>query len=142
MEHTAIQWIQIPARNLINAVSFYENVFDASFFFENLNNIPHAVFKPGKNGKKLINGALIEVENYENNGLGSVLYFDATGNFESIIEQIIACGGKMTTPKTLVTATEDKDSFTIPNTYIDGKPGYYAHFLDCEGNRMGLYGTN
>ena len=142
MEHSAIVWIQIPAQSLIRAVAFYENIFDASFFFEDLNGIPHAIFKNDGTSKKLINGAIIEVENYENSSLGPVLYFDATGNFETIMEIIEERGGKITTKKTLITAQEDNDTFTIPNTYVDGKPGYFAHFIDSEGNRMGLYGTN
>ncbi len=67
MEHSAIVWIQIPAQSLIRAVAFYEDIFDASFIFEDLNNIPHAVFKKRKNGKKLIHGAIIEMENYFTN---------------------------------------------------------------------------
>ena len=45
MEHSAIPWIQIPAKNLNRAAIFYEAVFDASFLFEVLNEIPHAIFK-------------------------------------------------------------------------------------------------
>lgn len=142
MEHSAIVWIQIPAQNLKRAVTFYEEIFDASFFLEVLNGIPHAIFKDGKKVKKLINGAIIKKENYQNNSLGPVLYFNATGNFETIMELIEEYGGKISTPKKLITAQEDNDTFTIPNTYIDGRPGYFAHFIDSEGNRMGLYGTN
>ena len=58
------------------------------------------------------------------------------------MELIVEKGGQIITKKTLITAKEDNETFTILNTYIDGKPGYYAHFIDCEGNRMGLYGTN
>jgi len=142
MEHSVIQWIQIPAQSLIRAVKFYEDIFDASFFFEDLNHIPHAIFKNNTTGKKLINGAIIEIENYENHGLGPVLFFNATGNFETIIELIEERGGKIITKKTLIVSQEDQNTFTIPNTYIDNKPGYFAHFIDSEGNRMGLYGTN
>jgi len=140
MENSIIKWIQIPTININRAATFYENVFGAAFFFEDLNNIPHAVFKPGINGKKILNGTLIQVK--EPIGLGTILFFDATGNFELIIDLIKEYGGKILTSKTLITKKESADSFAIPNTYIDNKPGYYAHFLDSEGNKMGLYGSN
>ncbi len=142
MEHSAVKWIQIPAKKLSRAATFYQNVFDAAFFFEELNDIPHAVFKTGENGRKFLNGAIIEVGEGDFFGQGSILFFDATGDFETIITLISENGGKIITPKTLITHKESGNSYTIPNTYIDNKPGYYAHFLDSEGNKMGLYGTN
>ena len=141
MEHSALVWIQIPSKRLDRAVKFYENVFDASFLLEKLNDIPHAVFKKGKIGNKLINGAIIEVKE-ENSAIGPVLYFNATGNFENIVELIEENQGVILRNKTLITSREENDTFIIPNTYIDEKPGYYAHFLDSEGNKMGLYGSN
>lgn len=142
MENSAISWIQIPSKNLVRAAKFYETVFDASFFFEELNNIPHAVFKNNNSGKKLLHGAIIEVEADKLIGLGTILFFDATGDFETIIELIETNGGKILIPKTLITRKESDSEYIIPNTYIDNKPGYYAHFLDSEGNKMGLYGSN
>ncbi len=142
MEHSSIDWIQIPTKNLKRAASFYENVFEASFFFENLNGIPHAIFKEGENGKKLVNGALIELSSGEITGSGPVLFFDATGDFETIMALIEENSGKITHAKTLIISRESEDSYVIPNTYIDNKPGYYAHFIDSEGNKMGLYGSN
>ncbi len=140
MEHSNIKWIQIPATNLSRATTFYENVFDAAFFFEKLNGMPHAIFKKNNN-KELLNGALVEFKDITI-GSGPVLFFDATGDFETIMELIEENGGKITHSKTLIVAKESESSYTIPNTYIDNKPGYYAHFIDSEGNKMGLYGTN
>ena len=142
MENSSIQWIQIPAKNISRAATFYENVFGAAFFFEKLNDLPHAIFKPDEEGKKIIHGAIAEVPDKESVGNGPVLFFDATGNFETIMELVEEFGGKVTHAKTLIIAKESADSYTIPNTYIDNKHGYYAHFLDSEGNKMGLYGTN
>jgi predicted enzyme related to lactoylglutathione lyase len=142
MEHSALVWIQIPSKKLERAVKFYENVFDTSFILEELNDIPHAIFKNGKTGKKLINGAIIEVKEIQNLNVGPVLYFNATGNFENILELIQENKGLILKSKTLITSPEENDTFIIPNTYIDEKPGYYAHFIDSEGNKMGLYGSN
>lgn len=142
MQHTALVWIQIPAYNLQRAADFYTKVFGFEFFFETLNNIPHAVFKADANGQRPVNGALIEVNNKSMELQGAVLFFDATGRFEFITENIVANGGKILKAKTLITKKLESHFSIIPETYIDDKPGYFVHFLDSEGNRMGLYGSH
>lgn len=142
MQHSALVWIQIPTEKIERAAKFYTNVFGYQFFFENLNNIPHAVFKEDAKGNRPVNGALIEVPNKSRDAQGCVLFFDATGRFEFITQSIEENGGKILIPKTLIKKKIDATSGMIPDTYIDGKPGYFAHFLDSEGNKMGLYGSN
>jgi predicted enzyme related to lactoylglutathione lyase len=142
MNHSSLVWIQIPTENIKRAAEFYSNVFGFGFFFEELNNIPHAVFQPDTKGNRPVNGALIEVKKKAGEEQGCVLFFDATGKFEFLIESIERNGGKMLVPKTLIKKKIDEKSGYIPNTYIDDKPGYFAHFIDSEGNKMGLYGSN
>jgi len=142
MNHPALVWIQIPAENIERAAQFYTSVFGYQFFFENLNNIPHAVFKQDAKGQRPVNGALVEVKNKPADLQGCVLFFEATGRFELIMENIESSGGKILVKKTLITKKIDATSGMIPDTYIDGKPGYFVHFLDSEGNKMGLYGSN
>lgn len=141
MEHTALVWLHIPAENLQRAADFYTNVFGYEFFFEQLNGVPHAMFKPDSKGRKPINGAIVEVKEFTR-GNSCVLFFDATGKFEFLAENIEKFGGTVLIKKTLITKKIDEKSGYIPNTYIDDKPGYFMHFLDSEGNKMGLYGSN
>lgn len=142
MEHSLINWIQIPCENLERAAHFYTKTFEVDFFFETLNDIPHAVFKENVKGHRPVNGALIEVKDKSRLGQGTILFFDATGRFEYILEKIKENGGEVLVQKTLIRKNLGGGSSSIPNTYIDNKPGYFAHFIDSEGNRMGLYGTN
>ncbi len=142
MEHSVLTWIQIPTKNLNRAAVFYQNVFNASFFFETLNEIPHAIFKKNEEGLKLLHGALIKANNDETFGLGPILFFEATGRFEDMMQLIEENKGKIIKKKTLIITKETESSYKIPNTYIDNKPGYYAHFSDSEGNKLALYGTN
>ena len=142
MNHPALVWIQIPAENIERAAKFYTDVFGYKFFFETLNNIPHAVFEQDAKGQRPVNGALVEVKNKPADSQGCVLFFQATGRFELIMENIESSGGKILVKKTLITKKIDATSGMIPDTYIDGKPGYFVHFLDSEGNKMGLYGSN
>ena len=142
MQHSALLWVQIPADNLQRAASFYTKVFGFEFFFETLNNIPHAIFKKDSYGNRPVNGALVEMQNRSTESNGTVLFFDATGRFEFITQSIEENGGKILKAKTLITKKIEATSSIIPDTYIDDKPGYFVHFLDSEGNKMGLYGSN
>lgn len=141
MRHSSLQWIQIPAKDVARAAKFYENVFGFAFFFEDLNDIPHAVFKEGPDGVRPVNGAIIQVED-ELSSRGPVLFFDATSRFDDIEEAILENGGKLLSRKALIRKKIDSDHSIIPLTYIDEAPGYFARFLDSEGNRMGLYGAH
>lgn len=142
MEHTALVWLHIPADNLQRAADFYNKVFGFEFFFENLNNIPHAVFKADAKGRKPVNGAIVESKGFTRGSHACVLFFDATGKFEFLVQNIEDNGGTILVKKTLITKRIDATSGYIPNTYIDDKPGYFVHFLDSEGNKMGLYGSH
>ncbi len=142
MEHTALVWLQIPAENITRAAEFYNKVFGFEFFFEELNNIPHAVFKANAKGLRPVNGTLVESKNMNRETSGCVLFFEATGQFEFMTQNIVNNGGEIVIAKTLIKKKIDATSGTIPNTYIDGKPGYFAHFRDSEGNKMGLYGSH
>jgi predicted enzyme related to lactoylglutathione lyase len=142
MEHSLISWIQIPVIDFNRGVKFYKHVFDADFLFEELNGIPHAIFKKNANGRSVINGALVKFADVEKLGPGPRLFFEATGKFEEIIERIEAYGGEVVVQKTLIKHPVDGTTNRIPKTYIDDKEGYYAHFYDSEGNRFGLYGAS
>ena len=110
MEHHNIPWIQIPVYDLKRAASFYENVLDASFFFEDLNNMPHAIFKENENGIKLLNGALVKIKKNDALSSGPILFFDATGIFDVILKLIKENGGEIIKDKKLITKKESTTS--------------------------------
>lgn len=137
-----VVWIQIPVNDLERAATFYKRVFGASFEFKELNNMPHAIFQPNSIGESLLTGALVKFSDDRKPGSGPVLFFEATGKFHDILELTEGNGGNVIIPKTLIKAPVDEGSRLLAATYIDGKTGWYAHILDCEGNRIGLYGSS
>ena len=137
-----LNWIQIPASDLKRAASFYSNVFGSSFFFEKLNDIEHAVFEADSRGQKLINGTLVQLKEGNSIGIGVSLFFDATGKFDFFLQKITQSGGEIITPKTLIKKPLGNNNNLMTKTYVDGQSGYYAHFSDSEGNKMGLYGNH
>lgn len=142
MNHNLVPWINIPAVDLERAALFYHSVFGMEFFFEDLNQIPHAVIKEDAQGRKPINGALVQIIDNVEIGRGPMLFFESTGKFELVLEAVVENGGSIAKPKTLIKKVMEKGFAAIPETYVDNMPGYYAHFYDSEGNKMGLYGSN
>jgi len=141
MNHAMITWIQNPATDLERAVIFYNATFGFEFLLKELNGIEHALIKPDPNGTVFMNGALIKVEK-NMGGIGPILFFEATGKFDFMLNAVEENGGQVLIHKTLIKNKTGAGSSFIPKTYIDNEPGYYAHFLDSEGNKMGLYGRN
>jgi predicted enzyme related to lactoylglutathione lyase len=68
-------------------------------------------------------GALQQVDGYEPSAQGTIVYFYMGEDLSEALARVEPAGGKILTPKTLIS-----EEF-----------GYYAHFLDTEGNRVGLH---
>jgi predicted enzyme related to lactoylglutathione lyase len=57
---------------------------------------------------------------------GSVVYISAGADLAEPLARVEGAGGKVLVPKTLINA----------------EIGYFAHFLDSEGNRVGMHSLN
>jgi len=68
-----------------------------------------------------IGGALVKSEGYAPSHAGTVIYF-AVADIAAMLAKVTAAGGKMLIPKTDI-----------------GQYGFFAHFEDTEGNRVGLH---
>ena len=113
-------WFEIPANDFDRAVGFYEKVFETRLRADKMGGIQLAVFpyiKPG------ISGCVIKGEGYTPNTEGCVIYLEAKGALDGALARAAAAGGKVATPKT-----------ALPEGM-----GFFAHFFDSEGNRVGLH---
>ena len=113
-------WFEIPARDLARAKRFYDSVFAVSLKLEDFGPHQLAVFpgQPGQNG-----GCLIHGEGYEASGRATTIYLVAGDDLAAPLARVAKAGGKVVLPKT-----------PLP----DGM-GHFAQFLDCEGNRVGMF---
>jgi uncharacterized protein len=112
-------WFEIPASNFERAVKFYEAMFQVTLRRENIGG-DLAVF-PSDNAS--VNGAVVSQTGYVPAANGAVVYLSAGDDLDPFLARAIAAGGKMVTPKTA----------------LPPGMGHFAHFLDCEGNRVGLH---
>lgn len=113
-------WFEIPTRDLARAKSFYDSVFGVSLKNENFGSHRLACFpgQPGQNG-----GCLIQGEGYEPSERAATVYIVAGDDLAAPLARVEKAGGKVVRPKT-----------ALP----DGM-GHFAQFLDCEGNRVGMF---
>jgi predicted enzyme related to lactoylglutathione lyase len=119
-----IYWIEIPAKNFERAKSFYETIFNITM---NLVPIPrgkYAIFPLDMDGQGA-GGAIVEGEGYEPSEKSAIIYMDRGDDLDGPLSKVEKAGGKILLPKT--------------KNGANGEFGFIAHFIDSEGNRMGLH---
>jgi len=114
-----IAWVEIPSSDFERAVNFYSKILNITlepldFGPEKMACLPND------------EGAIFFAQGYKPSPEGVLVSFHV-GNIDKTLEQINELGGKVTKEKTKIEA--------------EGR-GYFAHFIDSEGNRIGLYSDN
>ena len=112
-----ISWVEIPTNDFERAVNFYGKLLKTELKAEDFGTEKMACFPSGE-------GAVIYEPSYKPSGNGVMVSLQVVDNMDNTLERIEANGGKILKSKTKIEA--------------EGK-GYFAVFLDSEGNRLGLY---
>ena len=124
MTTNAISWFEIPVTDFERAKKFYSGTFDFD--------MPTMPMGPAQMGFLLheqgkgIGGSIIKVDGHVPSTMGTLVYLACGSDLSVVLGRVEAAGGKILAPKTLI---------------AEGM-GYFAHFLDIEGNRVGLHSTN
>ncbi len=118
-----ISLFEIPATDISRAVSFYEKILDINIERMEIPGMEMGVF-PYEN--QTVTGVIIEGEGYNPSPDGVSIYLSGGDNLQSILDKVEKNGGKIIVPKT---AHADES-------------GFFALFLDTEGNRLGLNSPN
>lgn len=113
-----VSWIEIPVVDFNRAVKFYQNILNIELDLKGEGEEKMALFPGGE-------GALFFKPGFNPAKEGVIINLNAGKEFDATINKISDNGGKIITPKTPVKS---------------GDQGYYALFIDSEGNRMGLNG--
>jgi predicted enzyme related to lactoylglutathione lyase len=115
-----INWFEIPVSDMDRAISFYSNVFGYEMSREESPNTEMALFQ-GNAEEYGATGCLVKYDQVEPYGQGTVVYFSVEDLTQGL-KRVRNSGGKVVLPKTDI-----------------GEHGYYAHFIDTEGNRIALH---
>lgn len=115
-----ISWVEIPAVDIERAVNFYNTIFNLDLEILDFGKEKMACF-PNEQG------AISLSPDFKPSEDGVLVSLNANEEMDITLEKIKNAGAKVITPKTKIEA--------------DGK-GFFAIFIDLEGNRIGLYSTS
>ena len=114
-----VSWIEIPATDFNRAVKFYNNVLKTELNVIDCGESEKmACFPTGE-------GAVSQAPKFKPSENGTLVSLNAGKDLDGAIERVQQNGGKMVKSKTKIEA--------------EGR-GFFALFIDCEGNKVGLYG--
>ena len=116
----AINWFEIPVKNLNRAKTFYETMLGGTMQQMETMGMKSAFFPSDlQNG---IGGCIIEGQGYEPSAKGALVYLNGGEDLSVALSKVEAAGGKIVLPKTAI-----------------GPNGFMAHFTDTEGNKVALH---
>lgn len=120
-QHHALNWFEIPVRDIQRAQAFYEKLLAAPLRREEMGPQTLAIFPYEEPG---IGGCLVAGDGVpEPAASGSLVYLNAAPSLDAVLARVEAAGGRIATPK----------------VQLPGDMGVFAHITDTEGNRVGLH---
>jgi predicted enzyme related to lactoylglutathione lyase len=118
----AINWFEIPVDDFDRAKMFYGRLYD--YEMQEMQMGPSRMgMLPFEVGKGHVGGAIVKVADFLPARQGSLVYLNGGDDLSTILARVEEAGGRVIDEKTL----------------INDDIGYYATFLDTEGNKVALH---
>jgi hypothetical protein len=117
-----VSWFEIPAIDFQQAVNFYNQIFGITMT-QNSTEANAMAFFPVKSG---IGGAVIAGPGSIPSDKGPLIYLNGGDDLNHVLNKIEDAGGRIIMSKTLI-SEED---------------GYFAIFIDSQGNKLALHSNN
>jgi uncharacterized protein len=116
----ALNWFEIPVTDFARAKAFYETVLSVT--------IQPMAMGPTTMGflsadPDAVGGALVHSEDSAPSQLGTIVYLNGGEDLAPMLARVEQAGG----------------SIAVPKTEIGNDFGCFAHFIDTEGNKVGLH---
>ncbi|MEJ4086848.1 VOC family protein [Galbibacter orientalis] len=118
-----ISIFEIPATDISRAVNFYQAILNINIEKIEMPGMEMGIFPYEE---QMVTGVIIKGDGYKPSADGVTIYLNGGDNFQNILDKVEKNGGKILMPKT---AHADEN-------------GFFALFLDTEGNRLGLNSSN
>ncbi|MGB4839980.1 MAG: VOC family protein [Saprospiraceae bacterium] len=117
-----VSWFEIPAIDFHRAVYFYCHIFDIEMV-QNITDVNAMAFFPSTSG---IGGAIIAGQGSIPSDKGPLIYLNGGDDLNMVLHKVEEAGGRVVMPK----------------TYINQEVGYFAIFIDSQGNKLALHSKN
>lgn len=115
-----INWFEIPALDFDRAVKFYSTILSVEIQRNEFMDTIMGFFPTdGTN----VAGAIATGENYKPADGGVLAYLNGGDDLNNVLAKVEGVGG----------------SIIVPKTQISDEMGYFAMFIDSEGNTMALH---
>lgn len=115
-----ISIVEISVTEFARAVKFYQTVLGISIEEMEMDGNQMGVL-PNEEGA--VNVVLIKGNDYKPTTDGAILYLNAGIDLQPILDKVAQNGGQV----------------IVPKTEISPEMGYFALFIDTEGNKLGLH---
>lgn len=119
----ALSWFEIPVTDFPRAKTFYENLLGVT--------IEPLVMGPTTMGMlssdpSVVGGALVHAGGTSPSQEGTIVYLNGGDDLAPMLGRVSKAGGTV----------------VVPKTEIGSESGFFAHFVDSEGNKVGLHSMN
>jgi predicted enzyme related to lactoylglutathione lyase len=117
-----VSWFEIPAIDFQQAVNFYNHIYGINMQ-QNITEVNSMAFFPVTVG---IGGAVISGPGSVPSDTGPLIYLNGGKDLGIVLDKVEEAGGRIVMPKTL----------------ISKEMGYFAIFIDSQGNKLALHSKN
>ncbi len=118
-----ISLFEIPATDISRAINFYQAILGINIEKMEMPGMEMGIF-PYEG--QIVTGVIMKGEDFKPSAYGVTIYLNGGDNLKTILDKVEKNGGKIIAPKT---AHADES-------------GFFALFLDTEGNKIGLNSPN
>jgi len=114
-----VTWFEIPAYNHYRSVAFYNYIYGIEITTVEINGLAMGFF-PAESG---VGGAIVTGPGCVPSEIGPLVYLNGGEDLNLVLSKVNEAGGRVVMEK----------------TYISDTAGYFALFIDSEGNRLALH---
>ncbi len=115
--------VEIPVSDFTRAVNFYQTILDLKIEEMDMDGVKMGILP---SDGKTVNVVLAKGNDYQPSTSGALLYLNAGKDLKPVLDKIAQNGGKV----------------LVPKTAISPEMGFFALFMDTEGNKLGLHSIN
>lgn len=116
----ALNWFEIPVIDFARAKAFYEKVLGIVIDRMEMGPVTMGMLSTDQNA---VGGAIVHGDGGSPSKTGTLVYLNGGDDLAPMLARAKAAGGAVVVPKT-----------EIGNDF-----GFFAHFIDTEGNKVGLH---
>jgi len=114
---------EIPVNDFTRAVNFYQAILSVKIEEMDMDGVKMGILP---SDGETVNVVLAKGNDYQPSTNGALLYLNAGKDLKPVLDKIAQNGGKV----------------LVPKTAISPEMGFFALFMDTEGNKLGLHSIN